>query len=117
VLERRAREADCRGSHLRPGMLEEVHRDQETLSLLAEQPVGRNTGAVEHDRAGVRGAQADLVLDATGEDAGVAGLEEEGGHGTVELREHDRQLGDAAVRDSTSPRRGRTSSPSRRAVA
>ena len=98
-LERGPGDADRRGRDLRARELEEVHRDLEAAAGLAEQPVGGDPRVLEQDGAGVRGAEAELSLLAAGRDAGVAGLDEEGGDGAVELGEDDGQIGDAAVRD------------------
>ncbi len=69
-------------------------------AVFAEEPVGRQPRPVQHDRAGVRRPQAELVLDAPGATLpGSPCLDEEGGRRAVELREDDGQLGDAAVRD------------------
>ena len=62
VLERGARDADGAGRDLRPRVLEEVHRDEEALAVLPEQAVGRNARVLEDERAGVRGAEAELQL-------------------------------------------------------
>src|SRR6266542_684260 len=99
VLERGAGNADGAGGDLRPGGLEEVQRDLKSLSLLADEAVERNPGAVEDERARVRGAKTELVLLATRADAGIVALDEERRDLAVELREDDRQVGDAAVRD------------------
>ena len=89
VLERGAGDPDRGGGDLRARGHEEVERDRESLPLLAEQPVGGDARAVDDDRAGVRGAQAELALLAAGVDAGVAALEQERGDLAVELREDE----------------------------
>ena len=98
MLEGRARNADGTRSHLRARRLEEVERDDESLSLLADEPIDRHARVVEDERARVRSAEPELPFLATGSGAWVVALDEERGHRPVELREHDRDLGDAAVR-------------------
>src|SRR4029453_4365319 len=97
--EGRARDAEGPRRHLGTRRLEEVHGDLEALALVAEEPSRGDPRVVEHDGAGVRRAEAELVLLAPGRDARVAALDEECGDGAVHLREDDGQLGDAAVRD------------------
>src|SRR5712691_7367370 len=99
VLEGGARDAHGPGRDLRPRGLEEVHRDGEAAAFLTEQPAGGDPRAVENDRARVGGAEPELVLLAPRLHARVPALEQEGGDRPVELREDDRELRDAAVRD------------------
>ena len=84
---------------MRTRRLEEVERDLEALSLLADQAVGRNARFVEDERACVGGAEPELALLAAGLHARVLPFDEEGADRAVELREHHGHVGDAAVRD------------------
>ena len=61
VLDGRARDADRRRRDLRARGLEEVERDRQALALVPDAPVRGDAGRVEHERPGLRRAQADLA--------------------------------------------------------
>src|SRR5438876_1977108 len=94
-----ARDADRAGGHLRPRGLEEVERDLEALPLAPHEPVGRDPRVVEQQRSRVRRPQSQLAFFATGLDARILALDEEGRDFAIELREDEGDVGDATVRD------------------
>ena len=100
VLERGAGDADRAGGHLRPRVLEEVHRD--ARSPRPPRPSRRSAGirassrtiepVYEARRPSFRSLRPGLT-------PGSPRLQQEGGDPGLGAREDDRQLGDPAVRD------------------
>jgi hypothetical protein len=83
---------------LRARAREEVESDLEALTLVAQETIRGDARVVEEHRAGVRGAEAELTLLSSRANTRIAAFEDERRDRAVELREHDRDLGDAAVR-------------------
>jgi hypothetical protein len=98
VFERRACHAHGSGCNLRARSLEEVERDLEALTFISKTSLHWNACVLHDDRAGVGCAQTDFPLGAACRDGQVAALEDERGDLVVELREHERHVGLAAVR-------------------
>ena len=104
VLERRTRDARCRGAQRDARAVERAHEPVEALALLAEPPVLGQLGVLEehlrvHDRA-----LAHLPHRLAERDAGVALLDDEGrdaarARAGLDRGEDDVVLGEAAVRD------------------